>query len=134
MHNRDKFPYDITVGITFGTDKKISMKFLEIIFKNNKQKHYPLVISWNLHILTKCSFIDICVIIIFQKKNKFPVTARVLISFWKHTAVWILQKQVVFCKTGVLKNLENFTGKHLRWRTKTPTWPFLAYYEIEQSP
>ena len=87
LYNRDKFPHDITVVITFRTDKKIPVKFLEIIFKNNKQKHYPLIISWNLHILTKCIFIDICVIILFQKKNYFPVTARDLIFYLKHTAV-----------------------------------------------
>ena len=112
MYKQDKFPYDITVGITFRTDKKIPVKFLEIIFKNNKQKHYPLIISWNLHILTKCSFIDNCVIIIFQKKNNFPVTAHDLIFYLKHAAVWIPE---VFCKKGFLKNLENFTGKHLCW-------------------
>ena len=39
--NRDKFPYDITLGITFRTDQKIQVKFLGIIFKRNKQKHYP---------------------------------------------------------------------------------------------
>ena len=71
------FRNDITIGITFRTDKKITVKFLEIIFKNNKQKHYPLIILWNVHILTKGSFIDNCVFIIFQKKNNFPVTARV---------------------------------------------------------
>ena len=93
LYNRDKFSYGITVGITFRTDKKIPVKFLEIIFKNDKQKHYPLIVSWNLHILTKCSFINICVIIMFQQKNNFPVTAGDLIFFLKHTAVWILQKQ-----------------------------------------
>ena len=51
----DKFPYDITVGITFRTDEKIPVKFLEIIFKKNKQKYYHLIISGNLHILMKCS-------------------------------------------------------------------------------
>ena len=43
--------------------------------------------------LTKCSITDICVIIIFQKKHNFPVTARDLIFYLKHTAVWTLQKQ-----------------------------------------
>ena len=91
------------------------VKFLEIIFRNNKQKYYTLINSWNLHILTKCSFIDICVIIIFQKKNNFPVTTRDLVFYLKHTAVWILQKQSSegILKKSVLKNLENFTGKHL---------------------
>ena len=56
LYNRGKFPYDITVGITFRTDKKTPVKFLEIAFKKNKQKHYPLIISRNLHILMKCSF------------------------------------------------------------------------------
>ena len=46
LYNRDKFPYDITVGIKFRTDKKIPVKFLEIICKRNKQKH-PLIISGN---------------------------------------------------------------------------------------
>ena len=31
LYNRDKFPYDITVGITFQADKKIPVNFLEII-------------------------------------------------------------------------------------------------------
>ena len=31
LYNRDKSPYDITVGITFQTDKKIPVKVLEII-------------------------------------------------------------------------------------------------------
>ena len=39
LHNRDKFLYVITVGLMFGTDNKILVKLLEIIFKNNKQKH-----------------------------------------------------------------------------------------------
>ena len=37
LYNRDKLPYDIIVGITFQTDEEIPMKFLEIIFKKNKQ-------------------------------------------------------------------------------------------------
>ena len=94
LYNRDKFSYDTTVGITFQTDKKIPVKFLEIIFKNNKQKHYPLIISWNLHILMKSIFIDICIFIIFHKKNYFPVIARDLIFHLKQTAVSILQKQL----------------------------------------
>ena len=75
--------YDITVEITFRTDEKIPVKFLVlgIVFKKNKQKHYPLIISGNLDILMKCSFIDICVIIIMQKKSNFPVTARDLIFY-----------------------------------------------------
>ena len=60
------------------------MKFLEIIFKRNKQKHYPLIITGNLHILMKYSSIDICVKILFQKSN-FPVTARDLIFFSENT-------------------------------------------------
>ena len=54
-------------SVTFQTDKKIPVKFLVLIFKNNKQSHYLLIISWNLHILMKCIFIDIYVIIIFQE-------------------------------------------------------------------
>ena len=57
-------------------------------------------------------------IIIFQKKNNFPVTARTLIFYLKHTAVWIFQKQSpgsVLLKKVFLNNLENFTGKHLCW-------------------
>ena len=81
LYNQDKFPYYITVEITFRTDKKIPLKFLEIVFKKNKQKHYPVIVSRNLHILMKCSFIDICVIIIFKKKSNFPVTARDLIFY-----------------------------------------------------
>ena len=61
LYNQDKFPYHITVGITFQTDKKIPVKFLEITFKKNKQKHSPLVISANLHILMKCSFINVAI-------------------------------------------------------------------------
>ena len=71
LYKQDKFLYDITAGTTFQTDKKIPVKFLEIIFKNNKQKHYPLIISWNLHILTKCSFIDICVTLYFRRITIF---------------------------------------------------------------
>ena len=93
------------------------VKFLEIIFRNNKQKDYTLITSWNLHILTKYSFIHICVIIIFQKKNNFPVTTRDLMFYLKHTAVWILQRQSSegIPKKSLLKNLENFTGKQLYW-------------------
>ena len=112
MYNRDKCLYNITVGITFRTDKKIPVKFLEIVFKKNKQKHYPLIISRNLHILMKCSFIDICVIIIFKKKSNFPVTARDLIFYWKHTTVRSCHRRCSVEK-GVLKNSANFTGKHL---------------------
>ena len=85
FYNRDKFSFDITVGITFRTDKKIPVKFLEIIFKRNKLKHYPLMISGNLHILIKCSLIDISVIILFRKSN-FRVT-RDLEFYLKHAAV-----------------------------------------------
>ena len=77
----DKFLYDITLGITFRIDEKILVKFLEIFFKKNKQKHYPLIISGNLHILIKCSCTDICVIIIFQKKSNFPVAPSDLIFY-----------------------------------------------------
>ena len=84
LYNWDKFPYDIIVGTTSRTNKKISVKFLEIIFKRNKQKHYPLIITGNLHILMKYSLIDICVKILFQKSN-FPVTARDLIFFFENT-------------------------------------------------
>ena len=80
LYNRDKFPYDITVGITFQTDKKIPVIFLKIIFKRNKQRH-PLVTSGNLHILMKCRLIDICGTILFQKKRNFPVTTRDLIFY-----------------------------------------------------
>ena len=79
LYNRDKFPYGITVGTTFPTDKKIPMNFLGIIFKTNKEKRYPLIISGNLHILMKYRFIDFCVIIIFLKKSNFNVTVRDLI-------------------------------------------------------
>ena len=48
MYNQDKFPYDITVTITFQTDGEIQVKLLEIIFKKNEQKHYFLIISGNL--------------------------------------------------------------------------------------
>ena len=34
----------------------------------------------------KCNLIDISVIILFQKKSNFPVTARDLIFYWKNTA------------------------------------------------
>ena len=57
------------------------MKFLEIAFKKNKQKHYRLVISGNFHILMKCSFTDIGVIIMFQKESNFSVAACDLIVF-----------------------------------------------------
>ena len=50
LYNRDKFPYDTTVGITSWTGEKIPVKFLEIIFKRNKQEHYPLIISGSPHI------------------------------------------------------------------------------------
>ena len=78
--NRDKFPVHIIVGIIFGTDVKIPVKFLEIIFKKNEQKHCSVIISWNFHILTKYFFIGI-VINIFQMKINFPVTARDLIFY-----------------------------------------------------
>ena len=55
------------------------MKFLEIAFKKNKQKHYRLVISGNFHILMKSSFTDIGVIIMFQKESNFSVAACDLI-------------------------------------------------------
>ena len=69
--------------ITFQREKKIPVKLLEITFKRNKQKHYSLIISGNLHILMKYRFIDICVIILFQKSN-FSVTARDFIFHYKH--------------------------------------------------
>ena len=69
MCNRDKSPYDITVGITLRTGNKIQLKLLENNFKRNKQKH--LIISGNLHILMKCSLIDICVIFYFRRRAIF---------------------------------------------------------------
>ena len=71
LYDREKFPYDITVGITFRTDKKIPVKLLEIVVKHNKQKHYPLIISRNFHILMKCSFIDIYLIIYLRRTAIF---------------------------------------------------------------
>ena len=51
----------------------------------------------------------------FRKRTIFSVTAHDLMFYF--TAVWILQKQSFegVVKKGVLKNLENFTGKHLYW-------------------
>ena len=80
------------------------MKFLEIIFKRNKQKHYPLIITGNLHILMKYSSIDICVKILFQKSN-FPVTARDLIFFFENT----LQLEAA---TGGVRNVIEMRLKH----------------------
>ena len=65
MHNRDKFPYDVAVGITFRTDKEIPVihEVLRNYFQSrNKQKHYFLTILGNPHILIKCILIDICVL------------------------------------------------------------------------
>ena len=91
------------------------MKFLEIIFKNNKQKQYPLIISWNLHILAKCSFIDICVII-FQKKNSFSVIAHMIFILNTLQYGFFRSSQPeMFYQKGVLKNLKTFTGKQLCW-------------------
>ena len=97
LYKRHKFPCDITLGITFRTHKKIPVEFLDITFKKNKQKHYLLMISRNLPILIKCSFIDICVITIFKKSN-FLVR-----SSHRRCSV----------KSDGLKNSANFTGKHL---------------------
>ena len=70
----------MTVGITFQTDKKIPVKFSELIFNREiNKKHYSRTIRGNPHILMKCSLIDICDIILFQKKSNFPVAARDLI-------------------------------------------------------
>ena len=44
LYDWDKFLGGITVGITFRTQKKIPVKFLDIAFKRNKQKHYLLII------------------------------------------------------------------------------------------
>ena len=132
LHNRDKFQYDITVGITFQTDKKILVKFLEIVFKKNKQKHYPLTISRNLHILMKFSFdcmllslkfsfIDICIIIIFKKKEQFSCNSKCFDILLKHTAVRSSHRSCSV-KKGVLKNSANFTGKHLCWSLFLLKW------------
>ena len=107
LYNRDKFPCDITVGTTFRTDKKIPMKFLDIAFKKNKRKH-PKITSRNLHILMKYYFTDICVIVIFQKKSNFPVTARDLIFYTRCN-----QKQTpeVFCKKRCSQKFSKFHRK-----------------------
>ena len=57
----------------------------------------------------------------------------------KHTAVWTLQKQSSegVLKKSVLKNLEDFTGKHLCWSlilvklcaTASVQYSFLVYKE-----
>ena len=121
LHNRDKFQYDINVGITFQTDKKILVKFSEIVFKKNKQKHYPLTISRNLHILMKFSFIDICIIIIFKKKEQFSCNSKWFDILLKHTAVRSSHRSCSV-KKGVLKNSANFTGKHLCWSLFLLKW------------
>ena len=66
----------VIISSRWGNPDEILRK---IIFKKNKQKHYTLIISGNLHVLTKCSFIDNCVIIIFRKKSNFPIIACDLI-------------------------------------------------------
>ena len=55
LFNGDKFPHDITFGVTFREDKKIPVKLLQIILKRKKQKHYLLIIRGNPHTLMKCS-------------------------------------------------------------------------------
>ena len=112
--NREKFLCDISVGKTFPTHKKIPVKFLDIVYKKNIQKHYPLIISRNLHILMKYSFTDICAVIIFKKKSNFLVTTHHLLFYSKHTAVRSSHRRYSV-KNGVLKNSANFTGKHLCW-------------------
>ena len=57
LHNRDKFPYDVAVGITFRIDKEIPVihEVLRNYFQSrNEQKHYFLTILGNPHILIKC--------------------------------------------------------------------------------
>ena len=69
MYNRDKFLYDVAVGITFRTDKEIPVihEVLRNYFQSrNKQKHYSLKIWGNPYILMKCS-LTICIIILFQQ-------------------------------------------------------------------
>ena len=41
MYNWDKFLYGITMMITFRTDEKTTVEFLEIIFNKNKKKTFP---------------------------------------------------------------------------------------------
>ena len=58
------------MGIAFWTDEKMVVEFVQIIF----EKNYSLIISGNLQILMKYSFINNCIIVVFQKKNNyFPV-------------------------------------------------------------
>ena len=54
LYHRNKFPYDITVEIKFQIDKKIPVKFLEIIFKKNKQNY---LFSGNLYILMNAAIL-----------------------------------------------------------------------------
>ena len=67
------------MGITFRNDKKIPVKFLEII--SNREIIKSIHSLTLFPILVKCSLIDICVITLFQKKSNFPVTARDLIFY-----------------------------------------------------
>ena len=89
-----------SLGIIFRTYKKIPVKFLDTAFKKSKQKHFLLIISRNLHILMKCSFIDICVIIIL-----FEILLKTHCS----------QKQpsVVFCKKRCSIKFSKFHRKSL---------------------
>ena len=105
LYKQDKFLYDITAGTTFQTDKKIPVKFLEIIFKNNKQKHYPLIISWNLYILTNYSFNGICYHYISEEEQFSCNSTYFDILFKTHCSMDFSEAVAWECsiKKGVLK-------------------------------
>ena len=126
MYHRNKFPYEITVGITFQENPGE-------VFRNYFQEKWINLFSGNLHIFMKWSFIDICVVILFQKKSNFAVTARGLIFYEKHTAVWFLCVAYKCCNTRkktpsltffrlsrngkIVKIWENRINRIITWRT-----------------
>ena len=128
---------------------------LEIIFKRNKQKHYPLIISCNLHILMKWSLLTFASSFYFRGSTCFYILLKTKCSQKQPPEVFATLLKRDSNTVNFLWNFPNFC-EHLFWtlsindcscevwllqrvnvatqRTKTSTWRFLAYQKIEKSP
>ena len=61
------------LGYYLEQKRKSQCNSLNYFQSRNKPKALPLIILGNPPILMKCSLIDICIIILFQKKSNFTV-------------------------------------------------------------
>ena len=87
---------------------------LEIIFKRNKQKHYPLIISCNLHILMKWSLLTFASSFYFRGSTCFYILLKTKCSQKQPPEVFATLLKRDSNTVVLLWNFPNFC-EHLFW-------------------